>query len=132
MNRLPNGGSRKVCVLPRSGGPICSARISRRNRRNKRLLGNALMRSAWIDISANGTRSVPASVPLGTPPERCKILGPQPTEHTLRIKGETMTQAILELVEKSSLKTDVPEFSIGDTVDVHTRILEGEKERIQI
>ena len=36
------------------------------------------------------------------------------------------------LVEKSSLKSEVPEFQIGDTVDVHTRILEGEKERIQI
>ena len=43
-----------------------------------------------------------------------------------------MSQQILELVEKSSLKTEVPEFQIGDTVDVHTRILEGEKERIQI
>jgi large subunit ribosomal protein L19 len=43
-----------------------------------------------------------------------------------------MSQQILELVEKSSLKSDVPEFQIGDTVDVHTRILEGEKERIQI
>jgi large subunit ribosomal protein L19 len=26
----------------------------------------------------------------------------------------------------------VPQFAIGDTVDVHTRILEGEKERVQI
>jgi large subunit ribosomal protein L19 len=43
-----------------------------------------------------------------------------------------MSQKILELVEKSSLKTEVPQFAIGDTVDVHTRILEGEKERIQI
>ena len=43
-----------------------------------------------------------------------------------------MSQQTLELVEKSSLKADLPEFSIGDTVDVHTRILEGEKERIQI
>src|SRR6185503_9680 len=43
-----------------------------------------------------------------------------------------MTQAILELVEQSSLKSEFPEFAIGDTVDVHTRILEGEKERIQI
>ena len=43
-----------------------------------------------------------------------------------------MSQQILDLVEKSVLKTDVPEFAIGDTVDVHTRILEGEKERIQI
>ncbi len=43
-----------------------------------------------------------------------------------------MSQAILSLVEKECLKADVPEFEIGDTVDVHTRILEGEKERIQI
>src|SRR5262249_4817217 len=43
-----------------------------------------------------------------------------------------MSQQVLEMVEKSSLKSDVPEFAIGDTVDVHTRILEGEKERIQI
>jgi large subunit ribosomal protein L19 len=43
-----------------------------------------------------------------------------------------MSQQILELVEKSCIKPDVPDFQIGDTVDVHTRILEGEKERIQI
>ena len=43
-----------------------------------------------------------------------------------------MSQQILELVEKSSLKTDVPKFAIGDTVDVHTKILEGDKERVQI
>ncbi len=43
-----------------------------------------------------------------------------------------MSEQLLQLVEKSSLKTDIPNFAIGDTVDVHTRILEGEKERIQI
>ena len=43
-----------------------------------------------------------------------------------------MSQQVLELVEKSSLKGEIPDFQIGDTVDVHTRILEGEKERIQI
>lgn len=43
-----------------------------------------------------------------------------------------MSQEILKLVEKTSLKTEVPKFSVGDTVDVHTRILEGEDERIQI
>ena len=36
------------------------------------------------------------------------------------------------LVDKDCLKTDPPTFEIGDTVDVHTKILEGEKERIQI
>jgi large subunit ribosomal protein L19 len=43
-----------------------------------------------------------------------------------------MSQDIIKLVEQSSLKTEVPQFEIGDTVDVHTRILEGDKERIQI
>ncbi len=43
-----------------------------------------------------------------------------------------MNRAILAAVEASSLKPQAPVFAIGDTVDVHTRILEGEKERIQI
>ena len=43
-----------------------------------------------------------------------------------------MSQKILAHVEASSLKPQPDAFAIGDTVDVHTRILEGEKERIQI
>ena len=43
-----------------------------------------------------------------------------------------MSQQVLELVEKENLREDVPQFEIGDTVDVHTKILEGDKERIQI
>ena len=43
-----------------------------------------------------------------------------------------MINDFLKLVEKTSLKTEVPQFAVGDTVDVHTRILEGEDERIQI
>jgi large subunit ribosomal protein L19 len=43
-----------------------------------------------------------------------------------------MSQAILDLVEKSSLKENPPKFDIGDTVDVHLKILEGNKERIQV
>ncbi|HVU87980.1 MAG TPA: 50S ribosomal protein L19 [Pirellulales bacterium] len=43
-----------------------------------------------------------------------------------------MSQQLLAKVEKSSLREQVPDFKIGDTVDVHTRILEGDKERIQI
>ncbi len=39
---------------------------------------------------------------------------------------------ILKAVEESSLRAEPLEFEIGDTVDVHTRILEGDKERIQI
>ena len=43
-----------------------------------------------------------------------------------------MSQKIMELVEKASMKEDAPQFDIGDTVDVHTKILEGNKERIQV
>jgi len=43
-----------------------------------------------------------------------------------------MSQQILKLVEESSLRKDVTPFDIGDTVDVHTKILEGTKERIQV
>ncbi|RLS75588.1 MAG: 50S ribosomal protein L19 [Planctomycetota bacterium] len=43
-----------------------------------------------------------------------------------------MSQKILAAVEAGSLKAELPTFAIGDTVDVHTRILEGEKERVQI
>ncbi len=45
---------------------------------------------------------------------------------------EIMSHKILQLVEQSSLKEKVDKFGIGDTVDVHTKILEGTKERIQI
>src|SRR6187397_1264881 len=43
-----------------------------------------------------------------------------------------MQNAFMELIERSSMKEKIPHFEIGDTVDVHVRILEGEKERIQI
>lgn len=42
-----------------------------------------------------------------------------------------MSDILLEL-EKPALKTDVPVFAPGDTVRVHVKIREGEKERIQL
>src|SRR5436309_3589975 len=43
-----------------------------------------------------------------------------------------MKNKLISLVEKMSLKPEIPKFEIGDTVDVHQRILEGQKERVQI
>jgi large subunit ribosomal protein L19 len=40
--------------------------------------------------------------------------------------------AIIEKLEKRQLKVNVGNFHVGDTVRVHTRIIEGEKERIQV
>jgi large subunit ribosomal protein L19 len=38
----------------------------------------------------------------------------------------------MDPVEKEFLKTGVARFDVGDTVDVHVKIVEGDKERIQI
>lgn len=43
-----------------------------------------------------------------------------------------MSQQLMDVVESTSKRESIPHFEIGDTVDVHTRILEGDKERIQI
>lgn len=43
-----------------------------------------------------------------------------------------MKTKMLDAVESKSLKKDIPHFEIGDTVDVHCRIREGDKERLQI
>lgn len=41
-------------------------------------------------------------------------------------------QKILESINDGTLKTDLPPLSIGDTVAVHCRIVEGGKERVQV
>ena len=43
-----------------------------------------------------------------------------------------MSQALIESVEQQHLKTDLPEIAVGQTVDVHCRIIEGDKERVQV
>lgn len=39
---------------------------------------------------------------------------------------------VLEKIEQSQLKKDVPSFRAGDQVRVHVKIKEGEKERVQV
>ncbi|MEP7013962.1 MAG: 50S ribosomal protein L19 [Verrucomicrobiota bacterium] len=39
---------------------------------------------------------------------------------------------IIDIIEKEQMKTEMPKFSVGDSVNVHTRVAEGDKERIQI
>ena len=38
----------------------------------------------------------------------------------------------IQELEAKQLKSNIPEFRIGDTLTIHTRIIEGEKERIQL
>ena len=39
---------------------------------------------------------------------------------------------IIKQIEEEQLKAEVPQFRVGDTVRVHAKIKEGEKERIQV
>jgi large subunit ribosomal protein L19 len=39
---------------------------------------------------------------------------------------------IMQEIEGSFLKKDLPTFHVGDTLTIHTKIVEGEKERIQL
>ncbi|GAA0114348.1 MULTISPECIES: 50S ribosomal protein L19 [Clostridium] len=39
---------------------------------------------------------------------------------------------IIKQIEAEQIRTDLPEFNVGDTVKVHIRISEGNKERIQV
>ncbi len=43
-----------------------------------------------------------------------------------------MNQALLDKIESQFLKKTKPSFKVGDTVRIHTKVVEGDKERIQI
>lgn len=42
------------------------------------------------------------------------------------------TQQIIDSINDGKLKTDTPIMDVGDTINVHVRIVEGEKERVQV
>ncbi len=50
----------------------------------------------------------------------------------LSLGMRAMTSPIIQLIEQDYLKKDPPVFRVGDTVDVHARIVEGVKERVQV
>ncbi|MEW6594841.1 MAG: 50S ribosomal protein L19 [Thermodesulfobacteriota bacterium] len=39
---------------------------------------------------------------------------------------------VIEMIEQENMRHDVPDFRPGDTVKVHIRIIEGNKERVQV
>lgn len=43
-----------------------------------------------------------------------------------------MADLIIQELERREARTDIPDFGPGDTISVHTRVIEGNKERIQI
>jgi len=65
--------------------------------------------------------------PVAKPAPSNDSVRPQP----LRADEEFMNR-IIDAIEKEQEKSDVTLFSVGDSVRVHTRVVEGDKERIQI
>lgn len=43
-----------------------------------------------------------------------------------------MSNVITNVVEAGQIRSDIPEFKVGDTIRVHAKIIEGDKERIQV
>ncbi len=43
-----------------------------------------------------------------------------------------MSKQLMDKAVAASMKTDVPDFHIGDTVNVSVRIIEGDRERLQV
>lgn len=39
---------------------------------------------------------------------------------------------LTELVEQEQIRSDIPEFNAGDTVKVHVKVVEGNRERVQV
>lgn len=43
-----------------------------------------------------------------------------------------MTNSLITALDKESLRDDIPEFRVGDTVRVHVKVVEGSKSRLQV
>ena len=43
-----------------------------------------------------------------------------------------MNQALLKKIESEQFRKDATQFAVGDSVKVHTKVVEGDKERIQV
>jgi large subunit ribosomal protein L19 len=57
---------------------------------------------------------------------------PTENERPPRREKEITMNPIIDAIEKEQQKADVSKFKVGDGVRVHTRVVEGDKERIQI
>jgi large subunit ribosomal protein L19 len=54
------------------------------------------------------------------------------TRYWIPVGGEETLMDTLQLLDREQMRTDIPQFKPGDTVKVHVRIREGDKERIQV
>jgi len=50
----------------------------------------------------------------------------------VKFKSKVMNQALQKKIESEQFRKNATEFGVGDSVKVHTKVVEGDKERIQI
>lgn len=50
----------------------------------------------------------------------------------LKTQSIFMNQALQRKIESEQFRKDDPQFNVGDSVRIHTKVVEGDKERIQI
>lgn len=43
-----------------------------------------------------------------------------------------MTHKLISEINKASLRSDIPEFRVGDSLRVHVKVVEGNKSRVQV
>src|SRR5690606_22179864 len=55
-----------------------------------------------------------------------------PPGSSVRANSRRMKMNTLDFVDEKSLRSDVPDFRPGDTLNVHVKVIEGSKERIQV
>ena len=48
------------------------------------------------------------------------------------MEDKKMVMGLVESVERDHMRADIPPFRVGDTVKVHVKIREGDKERVQV
>lgn len=54
------------------------------------------------------------------------------SRYWIQVGGKEILMDTLQLLDREQMRTDIPQFKPGDTVKVHVRIREGDKERIQV
>jgi large subunit ribosomal protein L19 len=80
---------------------------------------------------------------MGSVPARCETPQIHPIDrlghasHRERLPAAANSKEVspmntLDFVDQTSLRDDIPAFSPGDTVNVHVKVIEGSKERIQV
>src|SRR5229473_5983950 len=94
----------------------------------KRLRQVPFLHSQFVVRNSKFNPRYPGSTRLPNPPTSA-ILRSSVVPNS---RGKAMAQDIMKLVESREARTDIPNFAPGDTVKVHVKVKEGDKERIQI